>query len=176
MHLIRLLLSGVEVLQHGFVPLRVDGYRDRLLAIRRGDVSWEEVERWRLELHKELDEALRSTSLPEHPDYQCANDFLIRARRHRCFAGVRQVIDYQLLLAEAARHANPLLFITISGAHLCGFPSQDSDYDLRGVHILPAKEAVGLHPKQETIEFAGVRSGIDMTLSRTTFSSSSLCC
>ena len=81
MHLIRLLLSGVEVLKHGFVPLRVDEYRDRLLAIRRGDVSWEEVERWRLALHKELDEALRSTSLPEHPDYQTANDFLIRARR-----------------------------------------------------------------------------------------------
>lgn len=81
MHLIRLLLSGVEVLKHGFVPLRVDEHRDRLLAIRRGGVSWEEVERWRLALHKELDEALRSTSLPEHPDYQRANDFLIQARR-----------------------------------------------------------------------------------------------
>lgn len=81
MHLIRLLLSGVEVLKHGFVPLRVDEYRDRLLAIRRGDVSWEDVERWRLALHKELDEALSATSLPEHPDYQSANDFLIRARR-----------------------------------------------------------------------------------------------
>ena len=81
MHLIRLLLSGVEVLKHGFVPLRVDEYRNRLLAIRRGDVSWEEVERWRLALHKELDEALSATSLPEHPDYQRANDFLIRARR-----------------------------------------------------------------------------------------------
>lgn len=81
MHLIRLLLSGVEVLKHGFVPLRVDEYRDRLLAIRRGDVSWEDVERWRLALHKELDEALSATSLPGHPDYQRANDFLIRVRR-----------------------------------------------------------------------------------------------
>lgn len=81
MHLIRLLLSGVVALQQGFVPLRVDGYRDRLLDIRRGAVSWEDVERWRLALHKELDEALKSTSLPEHPDHQRANDFLIRARR-----------------------------------------------------------------------------------------------
>lgn len=81
MHLIRLLLSGVGVLKHGFVPLIVDRYRDRLLAIRRGDVPWDEVERWRLALHRELDEALESTALPEHPDYQCANDFLIRARR-----------------------------------------------------------------------------------------------
>jgi uncharacterized protein len=74
------------------------------------------------------------------------------------------VIDYELLRAEAARHPYPLLFATISGAHLYGFPSQDSDFDLRGVHILPAKEAVGLLPKQETIEFAEVRSGIDMDL------------
>ena len=55
MHLIRLLLSGVEVLRHGLVPLRVDEYRDRLLAIRRGEMPWDEVERWRLELHRQLD-------------------------------------------------------------------------------------------------------------------------
>jgi len=54
------------------------------------------------------------------------------------------MIDYELLRAEAARHPYPLLFATISGAHLCGFPSPDSDYDLRGAHILPAPEAVGL--------------------------------
>src|SRR5229473_485273 len=81
MHLIRLLLSGVVVLRHGFVPLRVDEYRDRLLAIRRGEVAWEDVERWRLTLHRELDSALASTRLPEHPNYDRANDLLIRARR-----------------------------------------------------------------------------------------------
>lgn len=81
MHLIRLLLSGVEVLKHGFVPLRVDEYRDRLLAIRRGEMPWAEVEQWRLSLHHELDVALGETKLPEHPDYERANAFLIRARR-----------------------------------------------------------------------------------------------
>jgi hypothetical protein len=81
MHLIRLLLSGVQVLKHGFVPLCVDEYRDRLLAIRRGEVPWPEVERWRLDLHHELDAALGSTNLPEHPDYERANEFLVRARR-----------------------------------------------------------------------------------------------
>ncbi len=82
MHLIRLLLSGVVVLKQGFVPLRVDAHRDLLLAIRRGDVPWDEVEAWRLRLHRELDQALETTSLPEHPDYARANDFLLRARRH----------------------------------------------------------------------------------------------
>lgn len=81
MHLIRLLLSGISVLSNGFVPLRVDEYRERLLAIKRGEVAWEDVEEWRLRLHKELDKAMERTHLPEHPDYQRANDFLIRARR-----------------------------------------------------------------------------------------------
>jgi predicted nucleotidyltransferase len=81
MHLIRLLLSGVVVLRHGFVPLRVDHYRERLLAIRSGTVPWQEVEQWRLALHRELDQALQSSALPEHPDYDRANEFLIRARR-----------------------------------------------------------------------------------------------
>jgi predicted nucleotidyltransferase len=81
MHLIRLLLSGITVLREGFVPLRVDEHRDRLLAIRRGEVEWREVEQWRLDLHRRLDDALSSTSLPEHPDYERADRFLIRARR-----------------------------------------------------------------------------------------------
>jgi predicted nucleotidyltransferase len=74
------------------------------------------------------------------------------------------MIDYELLRAETARHAYPPLFATISGAHLYGFPSADSDYDLRGVHILPAREAVGLLPKQETVEFSDVRNGVEMDL------------
>jgi uncharacterized protein len=81
MHLIRLLLSGVTVLRDGFVPIQVDAYRDRLLAIRSGEVPWEEVEEWRLTLHRELDCALAATRLPECPDYERANEFLIRARR-----------------------------------------------------------------------------------------------
>jgi uncharacterized protein len=76
----------VTVLAHGFVPLRVDSYRDRLLAIRRGDVPWGEVEHWRLELYRALDSALETTRLPEHPDYDRANRFVIRARRLAAFA------------------------------------------------------------------------------------------
>ncbi len=74
------------------------------------------------------------------------------------------MIDFELLQAEAARHPYPLLFATVSGAHLYGFPSPDSDYDLRGAHVLPAKDALGLLPKQETIEFSGLRAGVEMDL------------
>jgi predicted nucleotidyltransferase len=81
MHLIRLLLSGVTVLKEGFVPVRVDQYRERLLSIKRGEVSWEEINQWRLSLHKEFDDASVSTKLPERPDYEKANTFLLKARR-----------------------------------------------------------------------------------------------
>ncbi len=64
MHLIRLLLWGIGVLRDGFVPVRVDAYRDRLLAVRRGDVPWEEVEQWRLSLHQEFNAAFETTKLP----------------------------------------------------------------------------------------------------------------
>lgn len=81
MHLIRLLISGIHVLREGFVPVRVDEHRDRLLAIKRGELPWEETERWRLSLHAEFDDALDRTALPERPDYERANAFLVKARR-----------------------------------------------------------------------------------------------
>jgi len=81
MHLIRLLISGISVLRHGFVPICVDEHREQLLAVRRGEVAWEETEKWRLSLHREFDQAVSQTSLPERPDYQRANALLLKARR-----------------------------------------------------------------------------------------------
>jgi hypothetical protein len=81
MHLIRLLLSGVGVLRDGCVPVKVDAQRDQLLAIRCGEVPWEDVEQWRLSLHQEFNAAFDTTNLPERPDYERANAFLISARR-----------------------------------------------------------------------------------------------
>lgn len=81
MHLIRLLLSGITILREGFVPVRVEDYRDRLLAIKYQQMSWEEVNHWRLSLHQEFDRTFANTQLPERPDYEKANAFLIRARR-----------------------------------------------------------------------------------------------
>jgi uncharacterized protein len=54
--------------------------------------------------------------------------------------------------AAAREHRYPLLFATVSGAHLYGFPSPNSDWDLRGVHILPVEQVVSLLPLEETIE------------------------
>jgi predicted nucleotidyltransferase len=50
-----------------------------------------------------------------------------------------------------AEQPYPLLFATISGAHLYGFPSPDSDFDLRGAHVLPLEKVVGLDVRDETV-------------------------
>jgi predicted nucleotidyltransferase len=68
------------------------------------------------------------------------------------------------LLEIAGAQPYPLLFVTVSGAHLYGFPSPDSDYDLRGVHVLPVREVVGLDVAHETIETSGDRDGLELDL------------
>lgn len=60
---------------------------------------------------------------------------------------MQNVIDAQL-----AAHPCPLVFVTISGAHLYGFESPNSDVDLRGCHVVPARELFALGTPRETIE------------------------
>lgn len=81
MHLIRLLLAGITILQERYVPVKLEQHRERLLQIRQGEHSWEEVNKWRLDLHTSFDRAFEQTSLPERPDYDWVNNFLIKARR-----------------------------------------------------------------------------------------------
>lgn len=68
------------------------------------------------------------------------------------------------LLRQVEQHPYPLLFVTISGAHLYGFPSPDSDFDLRGIHLLPLAELVGLKTGPETIEKSGIHDGLEIDL------------
>src|SRR3982751_5873534 len=68
------------------------------------------------------------------------------------------------LLNQINEHPYPLLFVTISGAHLYGFPSPDSDFDLRGVHVLPLEKVLGLDVADETVESSGVREGLEIDL------------
>ncbi len=74
------------------------------------------------------------------------------------------MMENEKLLRQVVNHPYPLVFATISGAHLYGFPSADSDYDLRGVHLLPLKEVVGLEVGRETIEKSGMEDSIELDL------------
>lgn len=81
MHLIRLLLAGATALREGIIPVSVTEHRERLLAIKRGEMLWDDINAWRLELHQAFDAAFAATRLPERPDYERVNAFLLRARR-----------------------------------------------------------------------------------------------
>ena len=56
------------------------------------------------------------------------------------------------------------LFVTVSGAHLYGFPSPDSDVDLRGCHLLPLRAVVGLDLPAETVERKLDLAGVEVEL------------
>ena len=83
MHLIRLLYSGIKALREGSIFVDISERRTELLSIRSGEMLWEEVNSLRLNLHKEFDEAFMDTKLPERPDYEAVNDFLLKARRSK---------------------------------------------------------------------------------------------
>jgi len=81
MHLMRLLLSGAALLETGELPVRVVEHRERLLDIKNGRVAWEEMDRWRVELHARFDRAFENSALPDRPDAETANRILLDARR-----------------------------------------------------------------------------------------------
>jgi predicted nucleotidyltransferase len=81
MHLIRLLYTGIHALRTGEILVDVGEHRDELLRIRRGELDFEAVRTRALELDQVFQEAFASTELPERPDYDRVNRFLIRARR-----------------------------------------------------------------------------------------------
>jgi uncharacterized protein len=81
MHLIRLMLAGIGIMRDNRLTVRVDKHRDELLAIRRGEMTWQEVNDWRMKLHEEFEALFNEELLPQQPDYEAANDILLRARR-----------------------------------------------------------------------------------------------
>jgi predicted nucleotidyltransferase len=83
MHLIRLLLSGIHALREGDILVDVGTYRDELLRIRGGSLTFEEVREKALGLDRLFQEVFTTTRLPERPDYVRVNRFLVEARRRR---------------------------------------------------------------------------------------------
>ncbi|MFK7736761.1 MAG: nucleotidyltransferase domain-containing protein [Pirellulaceae bacterium] len=81
MHLIRLLKSGIHVLESGTISVDAGEDRERLLAIKRGEVPFSQTDAWRLKLQTQFESALSTTRLPDRPDYQRANAFLLHARQ-----------------------------------------------------------------------------------------------
>ncbi|GAA2368428.1 nucleotidyltransferase domain-containing protein [Nonomuraea africana] len=81
MHMIRLLLSGIHLVEHGCPLVDVSERRERLLAVRQGLVPWEELQRWRAALMDTFEAALSRSALPVAPDRDKVEEFLIEVRR-----------------------------------------------------------------------------------------------
>ena len=73
-------------------------------------------------------------------------------------------IDFGQLSGIVAEQPDPLVFATVSGAHLYGFPSRDSDIDLRGAHVLPPAEVVGLREGEQTRGRIWMADGVENDL------------
>lgn len=82
-HLIRLLYSGIAAVQGRGILVDVGEHRDELLRIKRGETDFETVHARALALDREFQQAYATTTLPDRPDVEAADRFLIEARRSR---------------------------------------------------------------------------------------------
>ena len=64
-------------------------------------------------------------------------------------------------LAERERDRKHLVMY-LSGAHAYGFPSPDSDLDLKCVHIAPTSTLVGLHPSDDPPDRIEIVDGVEL--------------
>ncbi|MER6083638.1 nucleotidyltransferase domain-containing protein [Streptomyces sp. NPDC001833] len=94
MHLLRLLTSARDLLRTGELTIDVGDRRAEFLAVKRGEVSWPEVESRMARLAAETERALHGTPLPAEPDHARVADFLFRARRD---SALRTHVDHQVV-------------------------------------------------------------------------------
>ena len=79
---IRLALkANPNVLETGEIRVDVGEHRDELLEARVGGLSFEEVKKRALELDQRFQEAFERTALPDQPDFNRVDSFVIAARR-----------------------------------------------------------------------------------------------
>lgn len=74
--------------------------------------------------------------------------------------------DLDLAREYVAENPPPgrLLMCGISGAHMYGFPSPDSDLDLKGIHLVPTRQLLGLRPDAPVHDITTVYRGVECDL------------
>jgi len=78
----------------------------------------------------------------------------------RVLSSHQQAVAKRFVAEREAERAH--LVIYLSGAHAYGFPSPDSDLDLKCVHIAPTQELVGLDPPSEPTDRIEVVEGVEL--------------
>lgn len=89
-HLLRLLWSGIHCMRYGEVVVRPreisESMYQRLMDVRNGEFTLEQLEDWRLGLEQEFEDAYRDCELPDEANYEEANK-LLQALRLAKFSG-----------------------------------------------------------------------------------------
>jgi len=80
MQLVRILLSGISAARTGELDVVARDNHTELIAIRMGRMSFEETFAWAISLQRQFEASMNSTPLPDLPDYETVNNFLIKAR------------------------------------------------------------------------------------------------
>jgi predicted nucleotidyltransferase len=170
-NLVRLLHSCRRWLDDGEPMIRVEGaVRDELLAIKRRETPIEDTLARARELWADIESAAARSRLPEAADTAAAEALLNACRRRAArravfvsrpadLVGVARDAPVANLRADRVQayldHAAPgraLLVVSLTGAHAYGFPSPDSDLDLKAIHVAPPEETLQREPSLAPIE------------------------
>lgn len=76
MHLIRLLRSGLDILEYGVVPVRRPD-REYLLDIRNGKYTYDEIIAESEKLTKRVEDVSKKSALPEEPNHALAKEIML---------------------------------------------------------------------------------------------------
>jgi predicted nucleotidyltransferase len=72
----------------------------------------------------------------------------------------QNAVAERVLAEESARRTH--LVVALSGAHAYGFPSPDSDLDLKAIHIDPTRRLLGVVPGRSTFDRLEVLDGVEI--------------
>lgn len=185
-NLVRLLKSGISWVREGEPIIAVTDpvLRARLMSIKAGEVPLGEVAAEARALAAEFDDAIADSRLPEEPDVDAA-DALLRTCRGvatRRFFGlsdllppriepvVRRTTAVEVDLGDARTWiagkaaGRDVVLVALTGAHDYGFPSPDSDLDLKGIYLAAADELMGMGKPLGGVDVIEVVDGVELDL------------
>ncbi|MFO0599836.1 MAG: nucleotidyltransferase domain-containing protein [Myxococcaceae bacterium] len=194
-NLLRLIELARGWLETGTPTFAATGaFRDTLLSIKRGELELDEVVRRAEAMSPALEAARDGSKLPEQPDFERADALLRRiheelARRHvrgeawprvrvevasapapqegqgtwAHFTPHQRTIASAALALESSRREH--VVISLSGAHAYGFPSPDSDLDLKAVHLAPTRALLGFAAQVPPAERLEIIEGVEIDYS-----------
>jgi predicted nucleotidyltransferase len=185
-NLLRLLHSGISWMQTGepLIAIEDPALHARLMGIKRGETPLEDVITEARQLFSTFEEATEASTLPDEPDLDGADRLLrtcrdVAARRHfglgtslpprvEVLAPRPTDIEVDLTLARSwlpdRVGARDVVLIALTGAHDYGFPSPDSDLDLKGIHLAPASAVLGTRRTVPGVDTIQVVDGVELDL------------